>query len=79
MTCVVAALFTNRVFKITSLICLLKHIGLEMVSLQPPDLRGTTFANFGPGGEVCEQMAKHVIYIYNLYHKYKKREMPASF
>ena len=34
--------------------------------MSPPDLRGGTFANFGPGGDVCQQIAKHAIAINDL-------------
>ena len=30
------------------------------IYISPQDLRGGTFPNFGPGGDVCQQMAKYM-------------------
>ena len=38
----------------------------------PPDLRGGMFANFGPGRDVCQQMAKYAISANSLYQESKK-------
>ena len=38
-----------------------------------------TFANFGPGGDVCQQMAKCAVSINSLYETYKKRGCVCQF
>ena len=45
---------------------------VEAMRDKPPRFEGGTLANFGPGGDVCQQMAKYVISINNLDRKYIK-------
>ena len=49
------------------------------IYISSSDFAGGTFANFGLGGDVCQQMAKYATPINNLYRKHIKGSAFASF
>ena len=48
---------------------LMPVLNLLLNFIKPPRFEGGTFANFGPGGDACQQRAKYAISMDHLYHK----------